>query len=217
MISRDPTPTQPLPYARKTPGKSWGARLVWLIIPALALCLGSAPTHGQQAPETRDEPGNGSTQIQGAVIIAHLEQDVDFPSSEALQPVLGQLREIFGYDVYQLEEVTTEDLKREGQVTRIETRPFSAAFTWLGAGDATAQGQSAPTSTAPNPQANMHHFKLQIFQKQELIVETEVEVTRDSPFYIKGPEWGRSQIIFMILVGDSPLRQDQEAAQAQPR
>ncbi len=166
-----------------------------LIALAVLAWITTLPAASPKAKTTDDQPGST---LQGAVIVAHLEQDVKFATSPQLKPFEEQLRKIFGYDIYQLAEQKTVPLRQKGQQTDIATKVFALKLKYLGPGKTPPAG--AKTERKPAAAAPLHAFEMQIFQKDELIVESQVTVAEGSPFYIRGPEWGRSEIIFMVLV-----------------
>lgn len=44
------------------------------------------------------------------------------------------------------------------------------------------------------------HLKLEMEDKDKSVVETETRLAAGSPFFIRGPKWGKGQIIFVVEV-----------------
>ncbi len=46
------------------------------------------------------------------------------------------------------------------------------------------------------------HYRLQLelYRGKDLLLTTEADLPRDAPLYIRGPQWGKGQLIFLVEV-----------------
>jgi hypothetical protein len=43
-------------------------------------------------------------------------------------------------------------------------------------------------------------LRIELYRRKNLLVTAEAKLARDAPLYIRGPEWGRGQLIFVLEV-----------------
>lgn len=50
-------------------------------------------------------------------------------------------------------------------------------------------------------QGSAHYrLRLELYRDKELLLTTEADLPRDAPLYIRGPQWGKGQLIFLVEV-----------------
>ena len=45
-----------------------------------------------------------------------------------------------------------------------------------------------------------YRLRLELYREKELLLTTEADLPRDAPLYIRGPQWGKGQLIFLVEV-----------------
>jgi hypothetical protein len=170
------------------------------LVLALALLTGGQNAQAQFQPPPLEQEGD---QVWGTIIVGHLIGNAGGArTSPSLVPYHRQLKEIFGYDVFQIVDEVMEERSGDGQELSMATRQFSVKLESLGLHNGKLSTASADDSDQVVSLAGqqVYEFRLKLYQHDQLVVETTVEVTRGSPFYVRGPVWGERQIIIMLMV-----------------
>lgn len=138
--------------------------------------------------------GSPKPEVWMALIIASKKTDEGTPAetSPQLQPFEDQLQQIFGYDKFHIMGEKTQQLGREKQFIYLNTSQFSAGLEYLGENTIEGPGESGDATT--------YEFELLLYQRKQRVVESEISLTLDSPFYVRGPTWGTREISLMILL-----------------
>jgi len=147
----------------------WGRVCIWLI--AMCCVPGILP---------RSIHAEGGEQLWAVLIVASIEeQRGEVP--EKLKEFSEQMDEIFGYNTYKILEEKNKPLDLLDSPIEVTSQPFSMVLNYKGMQD------------------KCHQFAFQLFQKQEEIVKSDIAVAPGSPWYIRGPTWGSSELIILIL------------------
>lgn len=123
----------------------------------------------------------GGDKIWSAVILATREHPAK-PIPDKLGDFATSLRRIFGYNTFYLLGEKTKNL-REG--VREWLVPSKRIFL------------SANVLTASKTDYTM---RLSLYDGKNLLVTTETRLARDAPLYIRGPQWGKGQLIILLEV-----------------
>ena len=49
-------------------------------------------------------------------------------------------------------------------------------------------------------QPTFYQLRLELYRDKDLLVTTEVKLAKDAPLYIRGPQWGGGQLVFLLEV-----------------
>jgi len=142
-----------------------------LLLPVLALCL--AFGHASAA----------STEAvwSGLVIASNVAQPTPIPSE--LHKMEGTLKHLFGYNQFQVIGQAREQLKTGEEDWRAHSKYFSLRV----------ESKAAKTPAA-------YVLKLQLFQEQKMLLETEARLSKSSPLVIKGPQVGAGQLLLVLVL-----------------
>ena len=119
--------------------------------------------------------------IWSAVALATIEHSAA-PVPTALKELAPEINEIFGYDsLYVLGEK-----KRDLSIGRVEwlipTKDFFFKVECL------------------SQELTSYLLRIELYRDKDLLVTTEAKLAKDAPLYIRGPQWGRGQLIFVLEV-----------------
>lgn len=126
------------------------------------------------------EAGAAETIWSGLVIADNVAQPEPVPAE--LKPLEHKLRQLFGYDQFQIIGQTTKTLV-SGQE---DCLAWSKYFTL----QVDARGQRGTGYT----------LDLKLWKQRELLLETQAKLSRRSPLVIKGPQVGSGQLLLVLLV-----------------
>lgn len=97
-------------------------------------------------------------------------------------PYARRFRKIFGYRYYELLGKDRQPIRSQG-VNQLQLgREFHAKLRFLGA------------------KRNGLAFALELYRNDRKVVESNVILGRDSPLVIRGPQWGKGQLLFLLMV-----------------
>ncbi len=120
-------------------------------------------------------------QIWGALVLATKEN----PPQDVPKKLVGYaptIERVFGYNsLYLLGEKKTE-LVKGGQEWLVPTKEFFFQV------------------RCAEREASRYLLHIDLYRKEVLLVTTDVRLARDAPLYIRGPEWGKGQLILLLEV-----------------
>jgi hypothetical protein len=119
--------------------------------------------------------------IWSALLLATRE-DPPGPVPKALEKFAPSIRKIFGYDSFYLLGEKKRDLLSGGEEWLVPSKEFFFKVQCL---------SRAETS---------YSLRIELYHDKNLLVTTEAKLARDAPLYIRGPAWGRGQLIFLLEV-----------------
>lgn len=134
---------------------------------------------GAPGQETADSPATG---CKAWTAVVKAENDPDRETCQELQPYLSQLQHVFGYTSYRLLGEDAGELSIGKTVRLTPTRHYQFNLTL----------QSMEASDGP------YHLDLELHKEERLLVESEVKLASGSPLFIRGPQWGSGQLIFLV-------------------
>lgn len=97
-------------------------------------------------------------------------------------PYARRFRKIFGYRYYELLGKDRQLIRAQGGNRLRLGREFHARLRYLG------------------PKRNGLAFALELYRQDRKVVESNVILGRDSPLVIRGPQWGKGQLLFLLMV-----------------
>ncbi len=105
------------------------------------------------------------------------------------QPIPGKLADfeetlqsVFGYNSFYLLGEKTKDIK-------------CGTTEWLVPSKRIFMKTSVLESSATG-----YRMRIELYDNKELLVTTEAKLARDAPLYIRGPQWGKGQIVAILKV-----------------
>jgi hypothetical protein len=119
--------------------------------------------------------------IWSALVLATHEESPP-PVPEPLKEFSPAIRKIFGYNSLYLLGQKKRDLYSGGEEWLVPSKEFFFKVQCL--------SQSATSYT----------LRIELYRGKDLLITTEAKLARGAPLYIRGPEWGRGQLIFVLEV-----------------
>ena len=119
--------------------------------------------------------------IWSALVLATRE-DSPPPIPETLKEFAPAIRKIFGYNSLYLLGEKKRGLYSGGEEWLVPSKEFFFKVQCL--------SQSATSYT----------LRIELYRGKDLLITTEAKLARGAPLYIRGPEWGRGQLIFVLEV-----------------
>jgi hypothetical protein len=119
--------------------------------------------------------------IWNALVLA-TKEDPPPPVPDTLKEFAPSIRKIFGYNSLYLLGEKKRDLYCGGEEWLVPSKEFFFKVQCLSQG---------PTS---------YTLQIELYRGKSLLVTTEAKLARHAPLYIRGPEWGRGQLIFVLEV-----------------
>lgn len=104
------------------------------------------------------------------------------PPTEGLEPYVEQIREIFGHNTYYLIEDDKEKILKGTEEWVVPTKRFFLKLRCYG------RTESA------------YQVGLELYADDRFILTSDVELARDAPLFIRGPQWGKGRLIFILEV-----------------
>ncbi|MCE9612177.1 MAG: hypothetical protein K8R23_18420 [Chthoniobacter sp.] len=142
-----------------------------------------APSVGSPVPVLR--AASGGDKIWSAVILA-----TNSATPKEAPPELGEftarLKRVFGYTQYELIGSVTEKIDDKSESWLVPSRNF-----WL---------QVKARHISSKEARGGYLLNLQFFQDKRPILESEAKLAPGSPLFVRGPEYGRGQIIIVLQV-----------------
>ena len=132
----------------------------------------------------------------GLVIAENVPQPTPIP--QELTPMEQTLKELFGYNQFQVIGQSSKTLKT-GEEDWLASSKFFALHV-------DAQGESDAGYTV----------NLKLYKEQELLLETDAKLSKRSPLVIKGPQVGSGQLLLVLVVQDDGNEQAQHHRRTTP-
>lgn len=129
---------------------------------------------------TRADAAAGD-RIWSAVALATVEPSAA-PVPTALERLAPTIKEIFGYTSLYLLGEKKRNLLRDSEEWLIPTKEFFFKIQCL---------SQEPTS---------YLLRIELYSDKNLLVTAEAKLAKEAPLYIRGPQWGRGLLIFVLEV-----------------
>jgi hypothetical protein len=127
--------------------------------------------------ETRAE----GDRIWSALVLATKENPPP-PIPEALREFAPTIKKIFGYNCLYLLGEKKRDLFSGSEEWLLPSKEFFFKVQCLSQG---------PTS---------YTLRIEVYRAKDLLITTEAKLAKDAPLYIRGPAWGKGQLILLLEV-----------------
>jgi hypothetical protein len=115
-------------------------------------------------------------------LVLGTREDPPKPPPKALEPFAGGLESVFGYNSFYL-------------LGEKKKRVIKGAGEWV-----VPRKEIFLRLRCTDRDATSYTVAIELYVKNKLIVTSEVKLARDAPLYIRGPQWGRGQLIFILEV-----------------
>ncbi len=122
-----------------------------------------------------------SDRIWSAVVLATREEPPQ-PVPSKLEEFDSALRQVFGYNSFYLLGDKTRDITAGESEWLVPSKRIFMKFAIL------------ETKLAA------YRMRIDLYDGKELLVTTEAKLARDAPLYIRGPQWGKGQLIAILEV-----------------
>ena len=119
--------------------------------------------------------------IWSAVALATIEHAAS-PVPNSLKQLASEITEIFGYNSLYLLGEKKRDLSPGREEWLIPTKEFFFKVECL------------------SKELTSYLLRIELYRNQNLLVTTEANLAKDAPLYIRGPQWGRGLLIFVLEV-----------------
>ena len=130
---------------------------------------------------------NAAHLVWSGLVIARNTERPEPPPAE-LVPYEDTLKELFGYNQFEVIGQSRKTLNTGQEDWLAKSKYFSLRVDARGADEAG------------------YELNLQLFQEQELLLETNTKLSDRSPLVIKGPQVGGGQLLLVLLIDDERLK-----------
>ena len=103
-----------------------------------------------------------------------------------LRDSLPKLKRVFGYNQFEIIGSASDKIADASELKLAPTKSF-----WIQA--------KARRATSKEARGG-YLLSLQLFQEQRQLVDTETRLAPGSPLFIRGPEYGKGQIVFALMI-----------------
>jgi hypothetical protein len=119
--------------------------------------------------------------IWSALALATIEHSAA-PVPKPLEGLAPAIKEIFGYNSLYLLGEKRRELFYGGEEWLIPTKEFFFKIRCL------------------SQEVTSYLLRIELYREKNLLVTTEAKLAKDAPLYIRGPQWGRGLLIFVLEV-----------------
>ena len=103
-----------------------------------------------------------------------------------LRDSLPRLTRVFGYNQFEIIGSATDKIEHLSELRLMPTRSF-----WI---------QAKARRTTSKEARGGYLLSLQLFHDKRQLVDTEARLAPGSPLFIRGPEYGKGQIVFALMI-----------------
>jgi hypothetical protein len=137
------------------------------------------------APATAARGAVQNNQIWSALVLATNDPNPK-PAPPELREFAPRMKRVFGYNQFELAGSALQDIGDQNENWLVPSKSF-----WMGIKARRALSKEAQGGFL---------LSLQLFQDQRPIVDTEVKLAPGSPLFIRGPQYGKGQLIIVLQV-----------------
>ena len=167
------------------PARTVLALLAVFICGALAFAIGEGIAIKTSTTTTVPSPAAAADKIWSALVVAtNAASPKDAPAE--LREFAPRLKRIFGYNQFELVGNATATIDDRTENWLVPSQSF-----WLGVKARRAVSKEARGGYLLN---------LQLFQDKRPLVDTEAKLAPGSPLFIRGPQYGKGQLIIVLQV-----------------
>jgi hypothetical protein len=117
-----------------------------------------------------------------AALVLATKDSPPAPIPDALEKFAPAIRKIFGYNSLYLLGDKKRDLVSGGEEWLVPSKEFFFRVQCLSQG------------------ATSYMLRIELYRDTSLLLTTEANLAKNAPLYIRGPAWGRGQLIFLLEV-----------------
>ena len=153
----------------------------------VAIFLGGALTSlaAEVEPVKATEPASKMNKIwSGLVVATNAANPKEAPAE--LKEFAPRLKRVFGYNQFELAGSAWQEIGDQGESWLVPSKSF-----WLGLKARRALSKEAQGG---------YLLSMQLFQDKRPLVDTEVKLAPGSPLFIRGPQYGKGQIIIVLQI-----------------
>ena len=130
-------------------------------------------------------PAKAEDKIWTAVVLATNAASPKETPKE-LRDSLPKLKRVFGYNQFEVIGSASEKIEHGSELRLTPTQSF-----WIQA--------KARRATSKEARGG-YLLSLQLFNEKKQLVDTEARLAPGSPLFIRGPEYGKGQIVFALMI-----------------
>lgn len=130
-------------------------------------------------------PARAGDKIWTAVVLATNAASPKEAPKE-LRDSLPKLKRVFGYNQFELIGSASDKIEDQAELRLTPTQSF-----WIQA--------KARRATSKEARGG-YLLSLQLFNEKRQLVDTEARLAPGSPLFIRGPEYGKGQIVFALMI-----------------
>jgi hypothetical protein len=162
------------------------ARAVFALL-AVIVCgaLAHAADEAIAVKATRVTPVAMTDKIWSALVVATNAESPKTAPAE-LQEFAPRLKRVFGYNQFELAGSAIQEIDDRNESWLVPSKSF-----WFGLRARRALSKEAQGG---------YLLSLQLFQDKRPLVDTEVKLAPGSPLFIRGPQYGKGQLIIVLQV-----------------
>ncbi len=161
-------------------------RIIAALVLALACgALAFAATDTVVAKTTTTTPAPAANKIWSALVVATNSANPK-PAPLELREFEKRMNRVFGYNQFELVGSNTQEIGEQGENWLVPSKSF-----WLGLKARRALSKEAQGG---------YLLSLQLFQDKRPLVDSEVKLAPGSPLFIRGPQYGKGQLIIVLQV-----------------
>jgi hypothetical protein len=150
-----------------------------------ALALWAETPGAIQTTATITTNVTSSNQIWSALVLATNVADPK-PAPPELKEFAPRMKRVFGYNQFELAGSASQEIGDQSENWLVPSKSF-----WMG-----LKGRRAVSKEAQGG----YLLSLQLFQDKRPLVDTEVKLAPGSPLFIRGPQYGKGQLIIVLQV-----------------
>ncbi len=152
---------------------------------ALALACGALTIAAPEAAPKVAAPAPAANKIWSALVFATNSSDPK-PAPPELKEFEARMKRVFGYSQFELIGNAAQEISDQGESWLVPSQSF-----WMGLKARRALSKEAQGG---------YLLSLQLFQDKRPLVESEVKLAPGSPLFIRGPQYGKGQLIIVLQV-----------------
>lgn len=158
-----------------------------IVVSISTLSLRSTAMQGRFSTWERENSlGPGEAFVWTALLLATNEETPKKTPGE-LRPLEDRMRRVFGYNQFRIVDEAENIVSRQG-------------LRWFVPGESLYLG----LKLRGDPQQGQQGVNFEIWRRRQLLVEADAIVRPGSPLFIRGPQKGNGQLIFVIMLARLP-------------
>jgi hypothetical protein len=130
-------------------------------------------------------PAPAASRVWSALVVATNAAEPKAAPAE-LREFAPRMKRVFGYNQFELVGSAGQEIGDQGESWLVPSKSF-----WLGLKARRALSKEAQGG---------YLLSLQLFQDKRPLVDTEVKLAPGSPLFIRGPQYGKGQLIIVLQV-----------------